>query len=176
MIKVDPFNCTVNGMIILQFELKIETSENFENVEIFFNLFTPKGFSLRFACSLNNEENLEVLLPEDLLKTILLRSEEYPFSIEVILNERVFVPLKDTIIFIEETKVQVSCPSSLNNSNNSKCEKPNISILSKNISSPLSSLSTDCSMINPIVAITEEDKKDEKIKKKKINFSGFSHF
>jgi hypothetical protein len=110
MIKLDLLNCCSEGNCILTFELKIETSSSIESMLIYFNLETKNNYIIKIPTILSSDgESIEVRIPEELLSSILDTSEEYSFSIEVFIDDRLFIPLQDTLSFISPPKMTASC-------------------------------------------------------------------
>lgn len=175
MIKLDLLNCCCEGNILLSFELKIETSSSIESMEIFFNLETNKNYSIKIPAILSseNEETIEVRIPEELLSSVLTTSEEYSFTLEVLIDDRLFIPLQDTLIFVSPPKMTASCkmnssPSSIPqisiSSNQEIVSSPKIDVSQKEMSTPVSDGSSH-TLFN-----IEELKQQAK---KKFNFTGF---
>lgn len=176
MIKLDLLNCLSNGYIILSFELTIETSSSIESMLIYFNLETKNNYTIRIPAILSSDgESIEVRIPESLLSSVLDTSEEYSFSLEVIIDDRIFIPLQDTLSFISPPKMTASCKV-----NSSPSRVPQISVLSnqETVSAPRIDFSHreieyPVSDGSSHTLFNIESKKEEDEKPKKFNFSGF---
>ena len=106
MIKVDLLNSLTGGMVTLAFELSVEAESPISISDIYFNLDTNNNLLFRIPCS-KNMSILEAKIQEKMI-SLLNFGEEYSCFLEVIIDERIFIPLRDTISFISPPRIAVS--------------------------------------------------------------------